>query len=215
MVRVMIADDHTLVRQSLIKTVTAEEGFEVVAEAENGEEVVSRISTLKPDILVLDVAMPKLDGFQVAKQVQTVAPDTKILFMTMHDDDVHLRRAVTLNVAGFVSKSATTDEFLQALKTVADGESYLSPNALRRVMHLASGQSGDGMTDLSEREYDVLRYLAEGDRPQEIADKLFLSVKTVKNHLSNIYMKLGVETAAQAVATAYRQGLVRVEPTEQ
>lgn len=208
-VRVMLADDHNLVRESLAKTIAADPGFEVIAEASNGSEVLARVRGEQPDILVLDIAMPGQDGLSVAAQVRESAPDVRILFMTMHDDDTHLRRAMALDVAGFVSKNVGADEFLEALATVARGEMYLSTDALRRVAGMASGRGGDVGPDLSARELDVLTGLAEGKRPQDIADELFLSVKTVKNHLSSVYFKLDVSTAAQAVAKAYRSGLVR------
>ncbi len=212
-VRVMLADDHNLVRESLAKTVAADPTFEVVCQAANGDEVLAQINGVRPDILVLDIAMPGKDGLTVAARVREETPDVRILFMTMHDDDAHLRQAMALDVAGFVSKNVGADEFLEALSTVASGEMYLSTDAMRRVAGMASGRTSDSAVDLSAREQDVLIALAEGHRPQEIADSLFLSVKTVKNHLSSVYFKLDVKTAAQAVAKAYRTGLVRPPST--
>lgn len=211
-IRVMLADDHTLVRESLAKTVAAHPGFVVVAQASSGTEVLAQVAGHHPDILVLDIAMPGEDGLSVAAKVRRDTPDVRVLFMTMHDDDSHLRRAMALDVAGFVSKNVSADEFLEALATVAAGEMYLSTDAMRRVAGMASGRASDEGPDLSARELDVLTALAEGQRPQEIADSLFLSVKTVKNHLSSIYFKLDVKTAAQAVAKAYRSGVVRMAP---
>lgn len=209
-VRILLADDHNLVRESLAKTVAAEPRYTIVGEAATGNEVLPQVMATNPDILVLDIAMPGEDGIQVATKVRQQAPDVRILFMTMHDDDTHLKRAMALDVAGFVSKRASADEFLEALRTVADGETYLSPDALRRVMGMAAGRVGKDMPNLSGREEEVLDCLVQGKRPAEIAEQLFLSIKTVKNHLSSIYVKLGVETAAQAVAKAYRIGLARV-----
>jgi len=207
-VRVLLADDHNLVRQSLAKTVESEPGFTVVAEAAAGTEVLPLVLSSRPEIVVLDMAMPGMDGLAVAEKLREQAPDVKVLFMTMHDDDMHLKRAMALDVAGFVSKRATADEFIEALQTVAAGETYLSPEAMRRVMGMAAGRGADGPS-LSPREEEILFCLVEGQRPADIAAKLFLSIKTVKNHLSSVYLKLGVETAAQAVAKAYKLGLVR------
>ncbi len=209
-VRVLIADDHNLVRESLAKSVAAEPAFEVVGEAADGTEVLAQVAATDPDVLVLDIAMPGEDGLSIAAKVRQQAPDVRILFMTMHDDDQHLRRAMALDVAGFVSKRANAEDFLEALRTVAAGETYLSPEALRRVMGMAAGRVGGDLPQLSAREEQVLDCLVAGQRPADIAETLFLSIKTVKNHLSSIYVKLDVETAAQAVAKAYRIGLVRV-----
>ncbi len=209
-VRVLLADDHNLVRESLAKTVAAEDDYVVVGEAATGTEVLPQVLATRPDILVLDIAMPGEDGIAVAAKVREQAPDVRVLFMTMHDDDTHLRRAMALDVAGFVSKRASADEFLEALRAVAAGETYLSADALRRVMGMAAGRVASDLPNLSTREQEVLDCLVQGQRPADIAETLFLSVKTVKNHLSSIYVKLEVETAAQAVAKAYRIGLARV-----
>ncbi len=209
-VRILLADDHNLVRESLAKTIAAEPAFTVVGEAATGPEVLPQVLATQPDILVLDIAMPGEDGISVATKVRAQAPEVRVLFMTMHDDDTHLKRAMALDVAGFVSKRASASEFLEALHAVAGGETYLSSDALRRVMGMAAGRVGQGLPNLSAREEQVLDCLVQGQRPANIAETLFLSIKTVKNHLSSIYVKLNVETAAQAVAKAYRIGLARV-----
>jgi DNA-binding NarL/FixJ family response regulator len=127
----------------------------------------------------------------------------------MHDDDGSLQRAVALGAAGFVSKSASIEELQEAVRAVRDGGSYLSSNVASRVMDLAAGRSQATTLGLTPREREILELLTAGNRPTEIGTSLFLSVKTVKNHLTSIYSKLGVETGAQAVAEAYRLGLVR------
>lgn len=210
MTRVVIADDHTLVRQSIVKTVAAEPGFEVVGESDRGDAVVEMVQRLQPDMLVLDINMPNLDGIQAATQLRRVLPGLRILFLTMHDDDATIRRAVALGADGYVPKAASIDELLQAVRTVAAGGTYLSPAIARRVMELAGGRGITAAAQLTEREMEILQIIATGARPAEVAQRLFLSVKTVKNHLTNIYAKLGVQTAAQAVAEAYRLGIVSV-----
>ena len=207
-VRVVVADDHHLVRQSVVRAVAIEDGIEVVAEAPDGAEALRLVAELAPELVVLDIAMPGMDGLTVAERLRSDHPATRILFLSMHDDDESLRRAMALGADGFVSKSASIDELLEALQTVADGRSYLSPGVASRVLDIAAGRSSASSVGLTAREREILELLAAGSRPGEIADNLFLAVKTVKNHLTSIYQKLGVETGAQAVAEAYRIGLV-------
>ncbi len=212
MPRVIIADDHTLMRQSLSKLVADTDGFEVVGEAARGDEVLALVAGTEPDVLLVDIEMPGADGLSIAQMLNDEGADVRVLFVTMHDEDAALRQAVRANAAGFVSKAATTDELLNALKVVAAGGSYLSPSIARRMMDLAAGRAAGAAQTLTERESEVLALLANGARPAEIAAQLYLSVKTVKNHLTSVYAKLGVSTGAQAVAEAYRQGLVQTVP---
>ena len=207
-VRVVVADDHALVRQSIVKAVAGEEGMEVVAEVSDGLAALQAVTTHEPDLVVLDIAMPGKDGLAVAERLRTDHPGVAVLLLSMHDDDASLQRAVSLGVKGFVSKSASVDELLEALRAVRDGGSFLSSGVASRVMEIAAGRSSTSDLGLTAREREILGLLTEGQRPGEIADGLFLSVKTVKNHLTSIYTKLGVETGAQAVAEAYRRGLV-------
>jgi len=212
MTRVVIIEDHTLVRQSLVKTLEAEPGFEVVGQAGRGDEGLEMIRSLKPDLAVLDITMPGGNGLEVASQLRTAAPDVRFLFLTMHEDDASISRAIGIGADGYVLKTASTEELLQAIRAVAEGGSYLSPAIARRVIDLAGSKRGSAGTRLTERELEILRLLAEGHRPAEVAQKLFVSIKTVKNHLTSIYSKLGVATGAQAVAEAFRLGLVSAPP---
>jgi DNA-binding NarL/FixJ family response regulator len=207
--RVVVADDHTLVRQSVTKAVRSEPGVEVVGEAADGPSTLRAVEHHEPDLLVLDIAMPGSDGLAVAEHLRRERPALRILFLSMHDDDASLQRAVGLGANGFVSKSASIEELLEAIRAVRDGGSYLSSNVASRVMDLAAGRSSTTTLGLTAREREILELLTTGHRPAEIATQLFLSVKTVKNHLTSVYQKLGVETGAQAVAEAYRQGLVK------
>jgi two-component system, NarL family, response regulator NreC len=208
MTRVVVVEDHTLVRQSLVKMVSAEPGFEVVGESGRGDEAVELIARVKPDLALLDIAMPGGDGLDVAEQAKAKTPDTRMLFLTMHEDDASIVRAVGLGADGYVLKTASTEELMQALRTVASGSSYLSPRIAKRIMNLAGSRNSATHTRLTERELEILRLLSSGVRPAELAKRLFVSVKTIKNHLTNIYAKLGVQTGTQAVAEAFRRGLV-------
>lgn len=207
--RVVIADDHTLVRQSVLKAVRSEDDVEVVGEAGDGPGALAAVEEHDPDLLVVDIAMPGMDGLAVAEQLRREKPKLRVVFLSMHDDDGSLQRAVALGAAGFVSKSASIEELQEAIRAVRDGGSYLSSNVASRVMDLAAGRTPATALGLTPREREILELLTAGNRPTEIGTTLFLSVKTVKNHLTSIYSKLGVETGAQAVAEAYRQGLVK------
>ena len=208
MTRVVVVEDHTLVRQSLVKMVAAEPGFEVVGETGRGDEAVELLARLRPDLALLDIAMPGADGLEVAEQVKARTPGTRLLFLTMHEDDASIVRAVGVGADGYVLKTASTEELMQALRTVAGGSSYLSPRIAKRIMSLAGSRNNTSHARLTERELEILRLLASGVRPAELAKQLFVSVKTIKNHLTNIYAKLGVQTGTQAVAEAFRRGLV-------
>jgi DNA-binding NarL/FixJ family response regulator len=208
-VRIVVADDHTLVRQSVIKALRTEPDVEVVGEAADGAAALIAVERYAPDLLVLDIAMPGMDGLTLAEQLRVSHPRIRVLFLSMHDDDTSLQRAVSLGASGFVSKSASIEELLEALRAVRDGGSYLSSNVASRVMDLAAGRSSTSAIGLTGREREILELLTSGRRPGDIADDLFLSVKTVKNHLTSVYQKLGVETGAQAVAEAYQRGLVK------
>jgi DNA-binding NarL/FixJ family response regulator len=205
--RVVIIDDHTLVRQSLSKLVGSREGFEVVGEATRADEAYGLVARTEADLLLLDVSLPGIDGIEFATTVRKEAPEIRIVLLTMHEDDGTLRRAMSAGVDAYVPKTAPTEELIRAIETVAAGGTFLSPTVARRMMDLASGRGFEPAATLTEREMEILRELATGKRANEIAQDLFLSVKTVKNHLTNVYAKLGVETAAQAVAEAYRSGI--------
>lgn len=205
MTAVVVVEDHTLVRQSLVKIVAAEPGFKVVGETGRGDEAVDLVKRHSPDIVLLDIELPGEDGVKVASELRRLAPDTRILFLTMHIESESVRRAVAIG-DGYVPKTASTEELVEALRVVAGGGSYLSPSLSRSVMDIVSGKGHPA--DLTDRELEILRLLASGLRSAEVADRLSLSNKTVKNHLTNIYAKLGVETAAQAVAEAFRLAIV-------
>ena len=207
--RIVVADDHTLVRQSVLKAVSGEEGVEVDGEAHDGPSTLAAVETYAPDVLVVDIAMPGFDGLTVAEQLRERAPGIRVVFLSMHDDDASLQRAVALGAAGFVSKSASIEELLEAVRAVRDGGSYLSSDVATRVMDLAAGRTSATALGLTPREREILELLTDGHRPAVIGTQLLLSVKTVKNHLTSIYSKLGVETGAQAVSEAFRRGVVK------
>ncbi len=209
MTTVFVVDDHTLLRQSVVATIAAADGFEVVGDVGSVEDARPRVlAGDPPDVLVLDVNLPGMDGIEFAQEVRTAAPGVRILLLTMHEDARSVRRATTAGVAGYLTKVATQDELLSALRSLAVGGSYLSPVIATAMMDAARHQ--DDPDQLTEREAQILERLARGERVVDIALSLCLTTKTVQNHLSKVYAKLGVESGAQAVVAAYRRGLVAV-----
>jgi len=205
-VRVVLIDDHTLVRQSVGLIVGAAGGFTVVAEAGSAEAGLAAVALHRPDMVVLDVGLPGRSGIEIAQALKAAHPAMRIMFLTMHEDEATIASAVALGADGYVLKSASTDELLMALRAIAAGASFLSPTVARSVIHRSQPRSTT--VELTDRELEIVRMLAEGARPAQIAKTLTLSLRTVRNHLANVYAKLGVQSAAQAVAEAYRRGFV-------
>lgn len=206
--RVVVVDDHALVLDSVAKALETA-GWNVVATASSFDEALTQLRLQRPDVALVDVDLSAdRDGLDLVEQVHAELPDCRVLIVSMHDDDRTLRRAVALGIEGFVTKDAPLAELLGAVRAVAEGESYLSNRLAGRILALAGSEDPAHQPLLTPREMEVLRLLARGQRPQDIAEELFLAPKTVKNHLTGVYAKLGVATAAQAVAEAYRRGFV-------
>lgn len=205
---IMVVEDHTLVRQSLVKSINAQTNHNVAAETADAETALLTALRVQPDLALIDIGLPGMDGLQLAERLKDLLPRIRIVFLSMYDDDVSIRRAVDLGADGYLPKTCSIEEVLQALDEVARGGSYLAPSVARRVLRLAENRASARSSWLTDRELEILRLLASGRRPGDVAKALFLSIKTIKNHLTAIYSKLGVETAAQAVAEAYRVGLV-------
>lgn len=207
--RVVVLDDHAMLRDSVSRALE-NAGFEVVGGASTPEEAVSLVRIHRPDLLLADVNLGDgNDGIEVAAAARGEHEDLKVVVVSMHDDERTVKRALEAGVSGFVSKDAPLSELLDGVRTVMDGSSYLSPRLAAKVMDLLSGRATTGPASLTDREAEILALLASGSRTSEIAETLFLAEKTVKNHLTSVYSKLGVNSAAQAVAEAHRLGLAR------
>lgn len=204
---ILVIEDHALVRDSLVRALAAD-GHEIVGACRRPDEALRLLVTEAPDVVLVDVNLgAEVDGVDLTVQMRRVAPSTRVAVVSMHDDEVTVRRAMVAGVAGFVSKDEPLEELLHAVRTVAAGGSYLSSRLAGSVMAMMGGRGGTPY-HLTDRESEILQHLAHGERPADIADALFLAGKTVKNHLTSIYGKLGVSTAAQAVAEAFQHGLV-------
>jgi len=208
-VRVVLADDHPVVRDGLSALLSSVPGIEVVGTAGTGREALRAAVTLRPDVLVLDVQMPELDGVGAAREIVRAAPDVAILMLTMFDDDDSVFAAMRAGAAGYVLKGATQDEIVRAIHAVAAGQAIFGPGVAKRVISQfgANGHAADPFPELTHRERQVLGLLAAGMPIGTIGAKLGLAPKTVTNHASAIYAKLHVAGRAEAVERARRAGI--------
>jgi DNA-binding NarL/FixJ family response regulator len=208
-VRVVLADDHPVVRDGLAALLTSVPGIDVVGTAGTGRQAVRSVVTLRPDVLVLDIQMPELDGVGVARELQRAAPEVAVLVLTMFDDDDSVFAALRAGAAGYVLKGAAQDEIVRAIRAVAAGEAIFGPGIARRVLTQLGGRSAtpDPFPELTPREREVLELLAAGLTTAAIGARLGLAPKTVTNHASAVFAKLHVEGRAQAVERARRAGL--------
>jgi DNA-binding NarL/FixJ family response regulator len=205
-IRVLIVDDHSVVRKGLRTFLGLDADFEVVGEASNGEEAVQMAHDLKPDVVLMDLLMPKMDGIEATSHIRRDLPDTEVIALTSVLEDAKVIGAVRAGAIGYLLKDTEADELCRAIKAAAAGQVQLSPHAAARLMREV--RAPESPEPLSDRETEVLRLLAQGHSNKEIAVSLTLSDKTVKTHVSNILGKLGVPSRTQAALYAVRVGIV-------
>ncbi len=212
-IRLMLADDHRMLREGLSRSMT-EHGFDVVGEARDGVEAVNMAYGLKPDVILMDVTMPEMDGVEACRQVRTLVPDTRVVMLTMHADQEVLANAIRAGACGYLVKDCSTEEIADAVRMAANGDTALSPqlaaSMLDEVRKLDQMPSRDERV-VTKREEEVLQLIADGCSTAEVAEQLYISQKTVKNHLASIYQKLDARDRTQAVLQAVRMGIVSLE----
>ncbi|MGB1506922.1 MAG: response regulator [Acidimicrobiales bacterium] len=212
-IRLMLADDHRLLRESLSRSM-GEHGFEVVGEAQNGLDAVELARSLHPDVVLMDVSMPEMDGVEACRQIHAEMPDIKVVMLTMHADQQVLTNAIRAGACGYLVKDCSTEEIASAVRMAASGETALSPqlaaSMLDEVRKLGTAQVREERL-VSRREEEVLQLIADGCSTSEVADRMYISQKTVKNHLASIYQKLEARDRTQAVLQAVRLGIVSLE----
>ncbi|MGH9124327.1 MAG: response regulator [Acidimicrobiales bacterium] len=208
-VRVLIADDQAVFRRGLLVVLAGEEAIEVVAEAENGEEAVARTEELAPDVVLMDVRMPRVNGIEAARQIREISPSTKIVMLTVSDEEEDLFQAIKAGANGYLLKEISVEEVADAIRAVAQGQSLISPfmaskllNEFNSLARRADERNEYLAPRLTARELDVLRLVARGMSNREIADTLYISENTVKNHVRNILEKLHLHTRMEAVLYA-------------
>lgn len=207
-VRVLIADDHPVVRAGLRDMLSAEPGIEPVGEAADGAEAVALAERLRPDAVLMDLRMPGTDGVAAIKEIRARLCGTHILVLTTYDTDADILRAIEAGATGYLLKDAPREDLLRAVKATARGESVLAPAVTSRLMQRATASAGGA---LSEREIEVLSLVARGSSNREIGRELHLSEATVKTHLIHIFDKLGVSDRTAAVTAALGKGILRIE----
>lgn len=213
MIRVALADDQPLVRTGLRMILAAEADMEVVAEASNGQEAIAAATEQQPDIVLMDVRMPMVDGIEATRQITAMAEPPRVLVLTTFDLDEVVYDALRAGASGFLLKDAPEDRLTTAIRVVADGGSLFAPSVTRRLIEEFARRPerpAHDLSELTERENEVLRLIARGLSNAEIATRLFVSENTVKTHVARVLMKLGLRDRVQAVVVAYESGLVRV-----
>jgi len=207
-IRVVLADDHVLVRQGL-KSLLEREEFKVVAEASDGQEAVRQVESLHPDIAIMDISMPMLNGIDAARELGRSCPKTKTILLTQHDEDQYISEALEAGVKGYVLKSQVASDLVQAIQQVSRGQVYLSPGVSRAVMDAYRSKSERPADPLSARERQVLQLIAEGKSTKDVASLLGISVKTAESHRTRLMQKLDIHETASLVRYAVRRGIVQ------
>ena len=209
--RILIADDHGVLRAGLRSLLNEEPGFRVVGETESGDQVLPRARALLPDVVLLDLNMPGADGIQVTRQIREHLPETRVLVLTVYEDEGLLREAIEAGAAGYIVKRAAEVELISAIRAVARGELYVHPSLTRALLqaHAVQAPAAPGMAEqLTPRETDVLRRIVLGYTNRQAAENLGLSVRTVESHRANLMAKLGLKTRVELVRWAADQGLI-------
>jgi DNA-binding NarL/FixJ family response regulator len=215
-IKVMLAEDHVVVREGTRELIQHEDDMEVVGEAGDGEEAVALAPRTKPDVIIMDVNMPKLNGIEATKQIKAIMPSVAVLVLTAYDNDQYVTALLEAGAAGYLLKNIKGRELIDAVRAVNAGESVLHPKIARKVLNrfVVSGTKPEGgpvVNILSERELEVLKLAAKGLSNRDIAEHLFLSIRTVQAHLGNIFNKLDVGSRTEAILYGLKKGWFSVE----
>ena len=208
MIRVLIADDHALVRSGLRMVLEKHADIAVIAEAGDGVEALEAAQSARPDVAILDVSMPRMTGIQAAREIEAHRPDVRVLLLSMHDDERYFYEGLEAGAAGYVLKRAADKDLIGAVRTVADGRTFLSGEAQRALARRWQEGETEPADPLTPRELEVVKLIAEAQTNREIADTLNLSEKTVESHRANVLAKLGMRDRVELARYAVRRGLV-------
>lgn len=216
-IKVILAEDHTIVRKGLRSLLDGEEGIRVVGEAENGKETMRKVAQLRPDVVVIDIAMPLLNGLEATRQIKKDFPQVKVLILSVHADEEYIFQTLRAGASGYLLKNAAPNDLVSAIKAAYRDESFLSPSISKKVVkeyiRQAAGTTGEenSYEKLTDREREVLQLLAEGRTIKKIADLLYISVKTVQTHRVHLMEKLNINSNAELVQYAIRKGLIKID----
>jgi len=211
-IRVLIADDHAVVREGLSAMLSKENDIQVVGEAENGAEAIGKAQELQPDIVLMDLRMPEIDGVEAMCQIRAGNPDIKFIVLTTYDNDEYIFKGIEAGARAYLLKDSPREELFKAIRAVHKGESLIEPAVAGKVLDRFAELSRQAQTSegLSERELDVLKLMAKGAANKEIAASLCISESTVKTHIQTIFQKLGVGDRTEAVTEAIKKGIIRL-----
>lgn len=224
--QVVLADDHQLFREGVKRIIELESDMEVVAECSDGDEVLDVCRDMQPDIVLMDINMPRVNGVEATQHVREVCPETRVIILSIHDDEAYVYETLRTGACGYLLKDMEAEDLIEAVRTVACGNSYIHPKVTGKLIDefrrlskhegamnaLKSARPNDGWRGLlTRREMDVLRLMAEGRSNRSIGEYLFISEKTVKNHVSSVLQKMNVEDRTQAVVTAIKSGWIHLE----
>ncbi len=212
-IKIILAEDHTILREGLKALLSSDPQFEIIGEAADGREAVRCVEKLGPNLILMDLSMPRMSGMEAIREIKKRCPDTRIIALTVHKTDEYLHTSLQAGADGYVLKDATHDELVLAIKKVMKGQSYLSPGVSEKVIEgylegKESALSDSPWDTLSPREREVLKLIAEGYKNKEIADDLCISLKTVEKHRANLMKKLDLHNAAALTVYAMQKGLV-------
>ena len=216
-IRVVVADDHTIVRKGLCALMSGARRIDVIGEAENGREAMKMVENLKPDVLLMDISMPGLNGIEATRQLKKRFPKLKVVILTMHDNEEYIFETLRAGASGYLVKRSAPDELISAIHAVYQGDSFLSPSISKRVIEEFVRVGGrpdrddDAFEKLTDREREVLQLIAEGRVNREIAELLHISIKTVESHRAHIMEKLGIRNIAELTQYAIRKGLISLD----
>jgi len=214
-IRVLVVDDHTIVRDGISALLALAGDIEVVGEATNGSEALKKVRELKPDVVIMDIAMPIMGGLEATRRISKEFPKTKVLVLTQHDDKEYFFPVIESGASGFISKAGASSELVQGIRSVYRGDSFLSPSVAKLMIEDYQHNTGergkqDPYNQLTERERDILKLLAEGHSTQKIADILVITPKTVEGHKTNLMAKLGIHNRIELVKYALRKGIISI-----
>lgn len=213
-IKIIISDDHQLFRDGIANLLASSPEIEIVAQAENGLEAIEKAKSLKPDVVIMDLTLPIINGVEATRILHKELPKTRILVLSMHAEKNYIKEALEAGAAGYLFKDCTYDQLIEAINSVCQGKNYLSGKITEVLIHdylSKDGEIQNNLQDLSDRESEILKLVAEGKSTREISEKLFISIKTVGTHKQHIFEKLNFKSISDLIKYAIKKGIVSLE----